>query len=72
MNSGAGVKMPANAQPAQQHQRNAERHELEVVVDLVSDTNFYTGLTQNISTGRARSSAVPSWCRPSRTSCARR
>jgi len=42
--------MPAKAESGQQ-QRNAERHELEIVVDLVSDSNFYTGLTQNISTG---------------------
>ena len=33
------------------HQRQAERHDLEIAVDLESDSNFYTGLTQNISTG---------------------
>lgn len=49
MNEGARAKMQAVAEPA--HQRNAERHDLEVAVDLESDSNFYTGLTQNISTG---------------------
>ena len=33
------------------HKRQAERHALEIAVDLASDSNFYTGLTQNISTG---------------------
>ena len=47
MNSGAEAKMPVQ----QPHQRQAERHDLEIAVDLDSDTNFYTGLTQNISTG---------------------
>jgi len=32
-------------------ERNAERFDLEVEVDLESDHNFYTGLTQNISAG---------------------
>jgi uncharacterized protein (TIGR02266 family) len=31
--------------------REHRRHPLEVSVDLVSDHNFYTGLTQNISAG---------------------
>jgi uncharacterized protein (TIGR02266 family) len=31
--------------------RSAERFDLEVTVDLESDHNFYTGLTQNISSG---------------------
>jgi uncharacterized protein (TIGR02266 family) len=31
--------------------RAAERFDLEVKVDLESDHNFYTGLTQNISSG---------------------
>jgi uncharacterized protein (TIGR02266 family) len=41
------------AKVAQQHQnvRAAERFDLEVKVDLESDHNFYTGLTQNISAG---------------------
>ena len=47
MNSGAEAKI--HAQPP--HQRQAERHDLEIAVDLESDSNFYTGLTQNISTG---------------------
>jgi uncharacterized protein (TIGR02266 family) len=41
----------AKIQPEPPHQRQAERHDLEIAVDLESDTNFYTGLTQNISTG---------------------
>jgi len=47
MSSGLAAATP----PADTHQRKAERHDLEVEVDLESDTNFYTGLTQNISTG---------------------
>lgn len=43
----AGAKI--QAEPP--HQRQAERHDLEIAVDLESDSNFYTGLTQNISTG---------------------
>jgi uncharacterized protein (TIGR02266 family) len=35
----------------QQNVRAAERFDLEVKVDLESDHNFYTGLTQNISAG---------------------
>ena len=46
MHPGAGVKAQ---EPT--HQRQAERHDLEIAVDLESDSNFYTGLTQNISTG---------------------
>ena len=46
MTSGAAQ---AGASPV--HQRQAERHDVEVSVDLESDTNFYTGLTRNISTG---------------------
>lgn len=43
---------PAGAKVAEPtHQRQAERHDLEIAVDLESDSNFYTGLTQNISTG---------------------
>ena len=47
MNSGTGTKM------ADDHQnvRASERFDLEVKVDLESDHNFYTGLTQNISAG---------------------
>lgn len=47
MNSGAGHNIQVNPP----HQRQAERHNLEIAVDLESDSNFYTGLTQNISTG---------------------
>ena len=47
MDSRAGAQI--QVQPTQQ--RQAERHDLEISVDLDSDTNFYTGLTQNISTG---------------------
>jgi len=32
-------------------QRRAERHQVEVSVDFESDSNFYAGLTQNISAG---------------------
>jgi uncharacterized protein (TIGR02266 family) len=47
MSSGLAAAAPT----AEPHQRKAERHDVEVVVDLESDSNFYTGLTQNISTG---------------------
>ena len=42
-----GAKTAAN----QQNVRSSERFDLEVKVDLESDHNFYTGLTQNISSG---------------------
>jgi uncharacterized protein (TIGR02266 family) len=42
-----GAKTAAN----QQNVRSSERFDLEVKVDLESDHNFYTGLTQNISAG---------------------
>jgi len=48
MDTGTGAKV---AQNQQQHVRASERFELEVKVDLESDHNFYTGLTQNISSG---------------------
>ena len=47
MNSGTGTKVAENTQNA----RASERFDLEVKVDLESDHNFYTGLTQNISAG---------------------
>ena len=47
MMTGTGAK-PSSAQ---QNVRTAERFDLEVKVDLESDHNFYTGLTQNISSG---------------------
>lgn len=48
MTAGAGAK----AHPSHdRHERQAERHELEINVDFESESNFYTGLTQNISTG---------------------
>jgi uncharacterized protein (TIGR02266 family) len=47
MNTGAGAK----PQAGQQNVRASERFDLEVKVDLESDHNFYTGLTQNISAG---------------------
>lgn len=46
MNTGTGAK-----QAPQQNVRASERFDLEVKVDLESDHNFYTGLTQNISAG---------------------
>ena len=42
-----GAKTAAN----QQNVRASERFDLEVKVDLESEHNFYTGLTQNISAG---------------------
>ncbi len=48
MDTGTGAKV---AQNQQQHVRASERFDLEVSVDLESDSNFYTGLTQNISAG---------------------
>jgi uncharacterized protein (TIGR02266 family) len=48
MNTGTGAKVAENPQ---QHVRSSERFDLEVKVDLESDHNFYTGLTQNISAG---------------------
>ena len=48
MNSGAGAKAREDGQKGA---RVAERFDLEVKVDLESDHNFYTGLTQNISAG---------------------
>jgi uncharacterized protein (TIGR02266 family) len=47
MDTGMGAKVAQN----QQHVRATERFDLEVKVDLESDHNFYTGLTQNISSG---------------------
>jgi uncharacterized protein (TIGR02266 family) len=41
----------AKVAESQQNVRAAERFDLEVKVDLESDHNFYTGLTQNISSG---------------------
>jgi uncharacterized protein (TIGR02266 family) len=49
----APAPAPAAAHPpqAQNYVRASERFDLEVKVDLESDHNFYTGLTQNISSG---------------------
>jgi uncharacterized protein (TIGR02266 family) len=47
MNSSTGAKVADN----HQNVRASERFDLEVKVDLESDHNFYTGLTQNISAG---------------------
>lgn len=54
MSMGTGAKpAPPPFQPNanQNYVRAAERYDLEVKVDLESDHNFYTGLTQNISSG---------------------
>ena len=56
MSMGTGAKSAApppvpNTPSQQQYVRAAERFDLEVKVDLESDHNFYTGLTQNISAG---------------------
>jgi len=53
MSASAGAKAPSTqAAPTQDRtERRAERHELELNVDFESDSTFYTGLTQNISTG---------------------
>jgi uncharacterized protein (TIGR02266 family) len=45
---GAGARAKEDGQKGP---RIAERFDLEVKVDLESDHNFYTGLTQNISAG---------------------
>jgi uncharacterized protein (TIGR02266 family) len=45
---GTGAKVQDQQQ---QNLRASERFDLEVKVDLESDHNFYTGLTQNISAG---------------------
>ena len=47
MKTGTGPKEQDNFQNV----RASERHDVEVKVDLESDSNFYTGLTQNISAG---------------------
>ena len=47
MNTGPGAKV---ADP-HANVRAAERYDLEIKVDLESEHNFYTGLTQNISAG---------------------
>ena len=48
----SSMKTPgAKVAETQQNVRAAERFDLEVKVDLESDHNFYTGLTQNISSG---------------------
>lgn len=47
MNSG----LAATPTGAEAQQRKAERHDVEVAVDFDSDSNFYAGLTQNISAG---------------------
>ena len=48
----SSMKTPgAKAAETHQNVRAAERFDLEVKVDLESDHNFYTGLTQNISSG---------------------
>ena len=48
MSTGAGARPKEDGQKGA---RIAERFDLEVKVDLESDHNFYTGLTQNISAG---------------------
>jgi uncharacterized protein (TIGR02266 family) len=47
MNTGPGAKVA----DSQQNVRASERYDLEIKVDLESEHNFYTGLTQNISAG---------------------
>src|SRR5258708_3870166 len=47
MNTGPGAKLA----DSHQNVRAAERYDLEIKVDLESEHNFYTGLTQNISAG---------------------
>ncbi|HEX3696458.1 MAG TPA: TIGR02266 family protein [Polyangia bacterium] len=51
MERGAGAKAAAVVDETHKAVRVAERFDLEVKVDLESDHNFYTGLTQNISAG---------------------
>jgi uncharacterized protein (TIGR02266 family) len=50
-NLGTGPKPAAPPLANQSYVRASERYDLEVKVDLESDHNFYTGLTQNISAG---------------------
>src|SRR4029079_19692672 len=47
------MKSGPEAKVADSHQnvRASERYDLEIKVDLESEHNFYTGLTQNISAG---------------------
>lgn len=47
----ANVNMAEAKTPSPAERRTAIRHELEVQVDFESEHNFYTGLTQDISTG---------------------
>jgi uncharacterized protein (TIGR02266 family) len=47
MNTGPGAKVA----DSHANVRAAERYDLEIKVDLESEHNFYTGLTQNISAG---------------------
>ena len=47
MNQGPGAKVA----DSHANVRASERFDLEIKVDLESDHNFYTGLTQNISAG---------------------
>ena len=52
MTTRAGARPREDAEKAVRNaERHAERFDLEVKVDLESDHNFYTGLTQNISAG---------------------
>jgi uncharacterized protein (TIGR02266 family) len=52
MSMGTGAKPAAPPPiPGANYVRASERYDLEVKVDLESDHNFYTGLTQNISAG---------------------
>ena len=51
MSMGTGAKPAPPPFPNQSYVRASERYDLEVKVDLESDHNFYTGLTQNISAG---------------------
>src|SRR5262245_58659747 len=51
MSMGTGAKPAPPPVPNQNYVRASERYDLEVKVDLESDHNFYTGLTQNISAG---------------------
>jgi uncharacterized protein (TIGR02266 family) len=47
----AGELMPASLPDASPHERAHRRYRIELEVSLNSDSNFYMGLTQNLSHG---------------------
>ena len=45
------MPLPRVTEPPASNSRRAARHGLEIEVDIVSDTNFYVGFTENLSEG---------------------